>query len=147
MVARRFSYRPDPEFVAACHEVTAGNPFLVSELLQTVESEQIPITSTSAEHIRHLAPEAIAHAAVTRLSRLPGDARAVAVATAILEPHAEVRYVTGLTGLSHGTVARAIDSLVEANILAPVRPLSVCASDHADGCARRAATRANGRDT
>lgn len=124
MVGRRFSQRPDPEFLAACHEVTAGNPFLVSELLQTVESEEIPVTRVSADHIRRLAPEAIAHAAVTRLSRLPGDARAVAVATAILEPHAEVRYVTGLTGLSQGTVARAIDALIEANILAPVRPLT-----------------------
>ncbi|MBV9809595.1 MAG: AAA family ATPase [Solirubrobacterales bacterium] len=113
-----------PAFVRACHELTAGNPFLVGELLRAIAAEGLAADETSVVQLRRLAPEGVSAAVLLRLSRLPAQARAVALAVVVLEPHAEQRYVIELAGLDEATCAVAVDALRGAEVLAAGRPLS-----------------------
>jgi len=115
---------PAPAFVRACHELTAGNPFLVGELLRAIAAESLPLDEASIAQLRRLVPEGVAAAVLLRLSRLPADATAVARAVAVLEPHAEQRYVSELAGLEEAACATWVDALAKMEILAPGRPLS-----------------------
>ncbi len=111
-------------FVRACHELTAGNPFLVGELLRTIAAEAVPADDASVSRLRGLAPESVSAAVLLRLSRLSAEARAVALAVAVLEPHAEQRYVIELARLGEAACAVAADALRTADILNAGRPLS-----------------------
>ena len=47
-------------FCAACARATAGNPFLLEELLRTVVAEELPPTDEGAAEVRALAPGGVA---------------------------------------------------------------------------------------
>jgi hypothetical protein len=124
-VARsRLGAQAVPAFVRACHELTAGNPFLVGELVRAIAAEGLPADEASAGQLRRLAPEGVSAAVLSRLSRLSSEARAVALAVVVLEPHAEQRYVMELAGIDEAACAIAVDALIGAEILAAGRPLS-----------------------
>lgn len=115
---------PAQAFVRACYELTTGNPFLVGELLRAIAAEGLPLDEASIAQLRRLAPEGVAAAVLLRLSRLPAAATEVARAVAVLEPHAEQRYVSELAGLDEAACATWVDALANMEILAPGRPLS-----------------------
>jgi DNA-binding CsgD family transcriptional regulator len=113
-----------PAFVRACRELSAGNPFLVGELLRAVAREGLAPEDASVGRLRRLAPEGVSAAVRLRLGRLSAEAKAVAIAVMLLEPHAEQRYVSELAGVDDAACAVAVDALRDAEILAPGRPLS-----------------------
>ena len=113
-----------PAFARACHGLTAGNPFLVGELLRAIAAERLPAEEASVARLAQLAPDGVAAAVLLRLSRLPPEARAVARAVTLLEPHAEQRYVQELAQVDEAACAVAIDALRDAEILAAGRPVS-----------------------
>ena len=112
----------EPAFVAACHEVTGGVPFLVRELLRTIAEERIEPTSAACSRVAGLAPRTVSHSVVHRLSRLSAAARELAPAAAVLG-EADLRLAADLAGVDPSTAATAADELAAAGILEPGRPL------------------------
>ena len=55
VVAAHFGRRPEPEFVAACHEVTGGNPFLLIELLREASEARLAPLRSEAERVAQFA--------------------------------------------------------------------------------------------
>lgn len=111
-----------PQLVAAAHEATGGNPFLLHELLRALRADQQPGTDIRPERLQRLGLQNVARSLLLRLSRLPQGSAAVARAIAVLTTHAEPRHVAALTGLQEAAVGEATDALVAADILASGRP-------------------------
>ena len=78
-----------PAFARACHRLTAGNAFLVSELLRAIAAEGLPADEAGVTRLAQLAPHGVSAAVLLRLSRLSAEARGVAVAVMLLEPPSE----------------------------------------------------------
>jgi DNA-binding CsgD family transcriptional regulator len=123
IVRERFGSEPDRRLVVACLEASAGNPFLLGELIDALLLDGVVPDASAAELVAGLGPETVARSLFLRLSRLPGSVGPVADAVAVLDAHAEVRYVAALTGLSLEEVGAAADALAAANVLGEGRPL------------------------
>lgn len=59
-----------PGFARACHVTSLGNPFLLGELLRTLQEDGIVPDDSGAVRVEHLAPRAVARATLARLRRL-----------------------------------------------------------------------------
>jgi DNA-binding CsgD family transcriptional regulator len=114
-------------FSEACHAATGGNPFYVTELLRALGADRVAGTVASAAAIEGLTPRAVVDATLARLGRMPGEAREVAAAVALLEPRAELRLAAELAELDLDVVASAADSLLEVGLLGSVAP---CRFEH-----------------
>ncbi|MTD46083.1 AAA family ATPase [Conexibacter sp. W3-3-2] len=123
LLARDGAPAPRDDVVRACVQVTAGNPYLVGEVVTSLErAGRTPATATEAE-IRGLGPASIAASLRLRLSVLPPSIEAVAEAVSILAPAAEIRHVAALVDRPGDEVAVAVDVLAGLGILAPRRPV------------------------
>jgi DNA-binding CsgD family transcriptional regulator len=115
--------RADPEFCTACAHASAGNPFLLHELVAELEAEKIDPVAESAPHIERVRPGSISRAVVARLSRMGEETRNLARAVALLErcslPQAEA-----LAGLDAGAARVAADRLTSAEVLVPAATLA-----------------------
>jgi DNA-binding CsgD family transcriptional regulator/DNA polymerase III delta prime subunit len=109
-------------FSEACRRATGGNPFHVTELLQALRRDRATGTASEALAIDRLAPGTVVDATLARLGRLPSEARIVAEAVALLEPRAELRWITDLTGLHIDAATAAADSLLNLGLLQGVAP-------------------------
>ena len=114
---------PSPEFVSACLKASAGNPFLLQELLRAAVADRIEPSARGAALIEELVPASVSHAILLRLGRLPSPAREFAVAVAVLGLGAELAQAAELVALDLGEAADAFDVLVAAEIFADRRPL------------------------
>jgi DNA-binding CsgD family transcriptional regulator len=117
-----FGAEVEPAFAAACHEMTGGVPFLVRELVRAIAEERIEPTSAACSRVAGLAPRAVSHSVVQRLSRLSASARQLARAAAVLG-EGDLRLAAGLAGADPATAATAADELAAAGILEEGRPL------------------------
>jgi DNA-binding CsgD family transcriptional regulator len=112
----------EPGFAAACHQVTGGVPFLVREVIRAMAEAGIRPAAAASSRIAALAPRAVSHSVVRRLSRLSPAARRLAPAAAVLG-EADLRVAADLAGLAPGDTATAADELAAAGILEEGRPL------------------------
>jgi DNA-binding CsgD family transcriptional regulator len=110
-------------FCAACHRATAGNPFLLSELIASVRADGIAPTAAAAGQIGSLAPEAVVRSIVVRLGRMSRQAAAVARCVSVLGGEGELRHVAALAELEVASAAVAADALAAAGLLDSGRPL------------------------
>jgi DNA-binding CsgD family transcriptional regulator len=115
--------RPSPAFIAACHDATGGNPYLVRALAGKLREQAIDPTDANASRVGEVSPESVERDLVLRLSRLGHDAAALARAIAILGPHAELLRTANLAELDVRSASRAADHLAAAGILRLTRPL------------------------
>jgi class 3 adenylate cyclase/DNA-binding CsgD family transcriptional regulator len=123
MVAQEFGSKPAPEFAAACHAATGGNPLFVRALVDALHGEGVEATAAFAERVREIGPEPVNRAVALRLSRLPDEARRFATAAAVLGDGAEMRDVAGLAGLDDSHLASlAATSLARADLLRVTTP-------------------------
>ena len=106
-----------PGFVAACHEVTGGNPFLVGELIAAITSEGVPTTDRGVQRVRELLPRRVLDATLLRLTRLGPDATAFARAIAVLGGRGELRVAAAVAGLDPHAAAAAADALMAASLV------------------------------
>jgi DNA-binding CsgD family transcriptional regulator len=113
----------DDEFVAACGDVTAGNPFMLIELGRMLRIEAVPPTADSVAAVRALVPETVMHTLLTQLGRLGADAEAIAGAAAVLGDGAPLRQVGALASVDAASAERAADALASAGILARGEPI------------------------
>ena len=123
LVRERLGEGAEPAFCDACHAATGGNPLLLRQLLRALEAERVEPVAGNVEVVRAVGPRAASSTVLVRLSRLPGDAVAVARAVSVLGEHAELPAVAALAGLEEQTVAGATGELARAEILRPDPPL------------------------
>jgi DNA-binding CsgD family transcriptional regulator len=108
---------PAPDFAAACHAATAGNPFFLEALLREVHDRNIPPVAGEAGDIREIGPASVAQAVLLRLSGAPSEATGLVRAVAVLGDAGSLREAAALTGLAEEEVMRAADVLAGLGIL------------------------------
>ena len=124
LVAASLDGAVDTEFASACEQVTAGNPYLVRELLVTLAGDGVRPTAATAERLRTVAPKTVARAALARLARLSPAAGRLANAVTVLGLDANLSAAADLAVLDLDEAADAADVLAAASILNPGRPLA-----------------------
>jgi DNA-binding CsgD family transcriptional regulator len=122
LVKAVFARPGEEQFVQAVHHATGGNPFLVHELLVTLQVEGLEPVEKAASEIGGRVPERVAKSTLARIGRLGPDALAVARAVAVLG-EASVREVALLSGLEHEAAGAAADSLGAAGLFELGRPV------------------------
>src|SRR4029077_16579825 len=70
LVAARFEERADPQFIAACHDATGGNPFLLSALPDELVNDGTEPVVERAQDVLTMGPRVVTRAIVARLGRL-----------------------------------------------------------------------------
>ena len=111
-----------------CHDASAGNPFLLTELAGAISQriaageEPFPrdwVAGGIAATAVGAAPERLQRIVRARLSRLPEPAAAVAEALAVLGPQAALRHAAAVAGVSRHEAASAADALAAADLIRP----------------------------
>jgi DNA-binding CsgD family transcriptional regulator len=110
-------------FCAACHEATAGNPYLLEELLTQLREDEVKPLDEHAEEVAGVTPGSVARSVLLRLSRLSADARKLAGAVAVLGSETEPSIAADLAGLGPEVGRRTADALARAQVLRPGAPL------------------------
>jgi DNA-binding CsgD family transcriptional regulator len=123
IVEGAFERPPAAEFVAACHEASGGNPFLLHELVKTLAAEGRVPTAGESAGVRAITPATISRSVVSRLGHLHASARELALAVAVLDADAELATAARLARLDAVAAGDAADMLAAAGIFAPGRPL------------------------
>lgn len=108
---------PEPGFVAACHEASGGNPFLLQELVRQLAAERIAPMDANASRVASLRPSTISRSVLLRLARLPESSAALARAVAVLGSGHELRDLGALARLDAAEAASASDALADAGVL------------------------------
>ena len=123
LVRTRLEVEPDPDFTAACHRATGGNPLAVNEVLRELASRQAPPSAEVAATLEDRPPPLLARGIVARVKGAGRPAERLARALAVLGDGAEPQLAAELAELEPDAAARAADALVEHDALAPGRPL------------------------
>jgi DNA-binding CsgD family transcriptional regulator len=113
----------DERFCLACHAASAGNPFILRQLLITLRAAGVAFEAGGAARITEAGPQAVGRWVLGRLDRLSPDAAALAHAVAVLGQHADLGRAAQLAGLSLQEAEGALDTLIDNDILASGRPL------------------------
>ncbi|EIV91034.1 LuxR family transcriptional regulator [Frankia sp. QA3] len=122
LVRRSLGAPADPVFCTSCHEVTAGNPFFLRELLRILAVAGTTPSAASVPAVRTAGPVAMRREVVGRLARLPPAATAVAGAVAILGDDSPLTMIAGQAGLRVDLASRMAHQLTSAGILACADP-------------------------
>ena len=117
LVRLRLGTGADATFSAACHEVTAGNPLLLRQLLSALAAEDVVPSAAGTAVVREIGRGAVARSVLLRLRRLPEPTVPVARAVAILGEEPELPAVAALAAADEPTAAGAIQALARAEIL------------------------------
>ncbi|HEX8103351.1 MAG TPA: AAA family ATPase [Solirubrobacteraceae bacterium] len=104
-------------FVDACYAVTAGNPLLVGELVQSAAERGLRGCEDEAEQVAELGATDLAGRIHRRLARLGGAAEALAGAAAILGERATLAELALLADLGEAEAVAAVDRLTGAQVL------------------------------
>ena len=111
------------EFACACHELTAGNPLLIDELLRAAREEGLAGTAGETSRLQALGAGRIADRVMRRLGRVSAGGRELASAVAVLGS-ARVAQAAALAGLALRDAEAAADELIEAGMLRRELPLA-----------------------
>jgi DNA-binding CsgD family transcriptional regulator len=112
-LVRRALPNADAALVAAFHEATGGNPFLLRELLAAARESG----TAEAPEVSELRPESIRNSILVRLRGMGPEAVRLASAVAVLGPAASMHAARRLARLDAGAAAAAADALLAAQIL------------------------------
>ncbi len=106
------------EFCSACATTSAGNPFLLHELLAELIARGVCPDADGARALESMAPEAVRRTTALRLARLGPDAGELAKAVVVLGGDAELSLAANLAGLDVDAATDASEVLTRAGILA-----------------------------
>jgi DNA-binding CsgD family transcriptional regulator len=113
----------EPEFTAACHDATGGNPFLLEELVRALRAHRLTFTAANAGRVTERTPPTVARSVRMTLDRLGAPCEALARAVAVLGDDIEVDLAGALAGLPTIEAAFAAGELTRAGLLADATPL------------------------
>jgi AAA ATPase domain len=114
-----------PEFEAACHGMSGGNPFLLGELLGEASRVGVAPDPAGAERLDELVPEGLARAVLLRLRPLGPAASGLARSVAVMGMSVELRHAAALAELSPDDATDAADALVRIGVLRDAEPLDL----------------------
>jgi DNA-binding CsgD family transcriptional regulator len=120
---RELGKSADEDVVAACLQVTGGNPFFLRELLRALRNEGGATSGELARRAATLAPDAVIRTLRVRVGRLGQAARALARAVVVLGDDVPLRHAAALAGLDVDSGAAAADALAQVEILLAREPL------------------------
>ncbi len=123
LLSGAFGTTPAEEFVAACHAVSGGNPFLVRELAGELLADGAEPDEAAAGRVADLGPRPVARAVALRVTRLGPAAGELARAAAILGDGAALRHAAALAGVGLADAAVAADGLAGIGVFEPGTPL------------------------
>jgi DNA-binding CsgD family transcriptional regulator len=123
LVARMLGAGSSAEFAHACRIATAGNPFLLQELLRALQADGVAASADSCAAVARIAPDTISRATLARLRHLGSAATQLAFAIAVLGKSAELRHAAALAQLDLAVAGDAADAMTSAVILHAGRPL------------------------
>ena len=124
LIAAEVGAQPSEKFAAACRNSTAGNPFLLAELLRSLGPGSLDAGGDGSARLAEIAAAGVSRSILVRLTRLGEHSIAVARAVAVLEPNAEARLVGELCELPPRAVAEACELLVRARLLSDSQPVA-----------------------
>jgi DNA-binding CsgD family transcriptional regulator len=124
LLRRRLAEAPAPEFTAAVHRATGGNPFLLGELVTALVDAQLRPTREAAAEVAAIGPEGVRQAVLRRLAALGEGAGALARALSVLGTGAELNDAATLAALEPAAAASLAESLVRIQVLRDERRLS-----------------------
>jgi DNA-binding CsgD family transcriptional regulator len=125
LIANELGAHPSDEFALACRDSTAGNPFLLVELLRALGPDRAgEVDGDGTSRLAEIAAEGVSRSILTRLARLGEHSVVVARAVAILEPNAEARPIGDLCQLPPPAIAAACELLIRARLLSDSRPVA-----------------------
>jgi len=108
---------PSPRFTSACHEITGGNPFYLSEVLEAARTSGLTPDDRSAEALSALGPRRIANGIAARVARCGPDAVTFTRALATLGIDPPIAIVAELGNLSSQHASGIAKQLAELAIL------------------------------
>lgn len=111
LLAEELERQPDPDFVAACHEMSGGNPFLLHELARHLLAQGIDPTAAHAARVRDQVPERVARMILVRLDRLPPEATVVARSLSVLGEGSDHGLLAAMDGADPEGTLQAADEL------------------------------------
>ena len=114
---------PDPVFLSACMNATAGDPFLLSELIYDLAADGISPIAAEAAGVTQRVPGKVQRAVLARLGRLDESAVRLARAVAVLGEGTELRLAAAFAELDIDAAAGAADALLTADLFDESRPL------------------------
>jgi len=123
LITSRSGNDPHQRFADVCVTATAGNPFLVIEILRELESEGVELDVFAADAIADLAPEAVARSVLFRLGRFGEQAIELARVLSVLGRSPQLRHVAELARIEESEVAELCDQLRAAEVLTPGLPI------------------------
>ena len=123
LLSGAFGTTPAEEFVAACHAVSGGNPFLVRELAGERRADGAEPDEAAAGRVADLGPRPVARAVALRVTRLGPAAGELARAAAILGDGAALRHAAALADVGLADAAVAADGLAGIGVFEPGTPL------------------------
>jgi DNA-binding CsgD family transcriptional regulator len=113
----------DESFVAACHRMTGGNPFLLHSVLVAVARNQNSADMSDAS-LGALSLPPVIRAVLERMHGLPAEAHALLQSAAVFGDDADHRIVAGLAGVDAAMGSEMATALAEVHLLQGGRTLS-----------------------
>jgi DNA-binding CsgD family transcriptional regulator len=113
---------PDPEVSRACADASAGNPFLLVELLESMALDARDGGLTAA-HVRAFAPDRVSAAVTLRLKGHGSEAVALARAVAVLGQSATLANAAALARVQEEDARDVAATLARAEIFTTEEPL------------------------
>jgi len=100
-----------------CAAATGGNPRLLAELLAAADPADLPRAEDDVRRICERATSSVGRWRRARMASLPGDARRLADAIAVMGEDAPLRHAARLAGLALDEAGRSFDALAAIQIL------------------------------
>ncbi|MBV9941438.1 MAG: AAA family ATPase [Solirubrobacterales bacterium] len=107
MLSLGFDSEVETQFASACGKATAGNPFLLVELLLELQERRVLPVGSNAGQVQTLGPRRVAEAVLSRLARSSPVAPSLATAVAILGDGASLPDAAELAGLDEQSAIEA----------------------------------------
>ncbi|TCO56026.1 ATP-binding protein [Actinocrispum wychmicini] len=123
LVADLFGRVAEPGFVAAAHQATDGNPFLLRELVTTMAAEGMAPTDAIAGRLARLAPRTVSDWVLARMRRSSPAAVELAKAVAVLGDGTDLSTAAALAGMPLEQAAESADALIAMRLLTGAHPL------------------------
>ena len=108
----------DDAFCTACAVASGGNPFLLTEALDSLRNDDIRPMASEVARVARLRPQTISRAVLSRIARLGPEAVRFARALAILGPNTRPLQLGEFANLSPDAVVAIADALARDSILA-----------------------------
>jgi DNA-binding CsgD family transcriptional regulator len=119
LVSEQAGEPADKGLSRACHNASAGNPFVLRELLTALRDRGVPLDAGGAPRVAELGPPSVARWVLARLERLPARAARLAGAVTVLGQDADLGRAARLAGLSVDDAEDALDELIQTDLLTP----------------------------